>query len=219
MLLLPEITAFVSVNDHTFTVMHAGNSTMNKNFDLFIWMTNSQQISVINPSVISGWPPVALQQWTSQPGVHRDSRAGWVSLVFCVMSWCVAAFCRLFLLFFNLFNPPPYHDLISFFFSLLSSSSSERLTWRWDRPWLWLETWETISKNWQTSTVRLLLDNQLLISVFLKWEACTLYKHTQAINLLYCLPKLHSRWWYCVQLCAHWSIAAKSTYTRQIIPM
>lgn len=39
-------------------------------------------ILVLKPSVISGRPPVALQQWTSQPGVHRDSRAGWVSLLF-----------------------------------------------------------------------------------------------------------------------------------------
>lgn len=44
------------------------------------------------------------------------------------------------------------YSCVFFTFSLLSSS--ERPTWRWDRPWLWQETWEKISKNWQISTVR-----------------------------------------------------------------
>lgn len=106
-------------------------------------------------------------------------------------------FCHhVFLLLFNLSSSPsplapPYYFLFLLvcvymssspffllFIVLLSSSSSERLTWRWDRHWLWQETWEMILKNWQTSMVRLLEDNQLLVSLFLKWQACTVYKHT-----------------------------------------
>lgn len=37
-------------------------------------------MTLLLTSVISGWPSVALQQWTAQPGVHRDGRAGRVSL-------------------------------------------------------------------------------------------------------------------------------------------
>lgn len=138
----------------------------------------------------SGGPPAALQQWTSQPGVHRDGRTRRVGVlllfsgnfhsllaaqllcsppltVICFSLYCsVSPFpvCLRFLkkCFLTPLSCFPTSPLSSLLRPpLVLLFTSVRPTWRWDSPWPSQENWEITLKNWLTLTVKSLFNSAM----------------------------------------------------------
>lgn len=179
----------------------------------------------------SGGPPAALQQWTSQPGVHRDGRTRRVGVlllfsgnfhsllaaqllcsppltVICFTLYCsVSPFpvCLRFLK--KCFLIPlscfPTSPLSSFLRPpLVLLFTSVRPTWRWDSPWPSQESWEITLKRWLTLTVKSLFNSAM-------FRQAT-HTHTHALVLLH-----NNQEPYCVQFPTHRSKTAAARKSTQ----